>query len=269
MSKINMVFERLSIKKEKALIPYVCCGDPNLNFTRELVCKFSAEGADIIELGIPYSDPIADGPIIQRAGQRALSAGARIEEIFEMVAALRPMINTPLVIMTYYNPIYRYGVGQFVQKAVDSGIDGLIVPDLPMEEFGELKMEAARSGIDLILMVAPTSSEQRIKKIAERSQGFLYCVADTGVTGSRKSLAAGLNYYISRVRRLTEMPLAVGFGVSGPETARSIARFADGVIVGSSIIEKIESRLDMVEKSPELAAKEVAEYVGRLKEAVR
>ncbi|MEW6661389.1 MAG: tryptophan synthase subunit alpha [Bacillota bacterium] len=268
MSKITQTFKNLKLKGQKALIPYVSCGDPSLEFTEKLVLKLADAGADIIELGIPYSDPVADGPTIQKAAQRALAGGISLEKIFGLVASLRERIQTPLILMTYFNPIYRYGLEKFVFRALQARVDGIIVPDLPPEEAGTLKEITNSANMDLIFLVAPTSTDHRMKKIGVLASGFIYCVSVTGVTGSRENIASGLDTFLKRVRSHTDLPLAVGFGISSPETARQAAQVADGVIVGSSIIELIEKNLDLINSAPEIVIDEVCSYVASLKKAI-
>lgn len=268
MSRISETFHNLKLQGQKAFIPYVSCGDPSLEFTEKLVLKLAESAADLIELGVPYSDPVADGPTIQKASQRALTGGISLDKIFTLAASLSSRIPTPLMLMTYYNPIYRYGLEEFVARSLLAGVDGLIVPDLPPEEAGALKEFTDRAKIDLIFLAAPTSTDQRLKKISSLARGFIYCVAVTGVTGSRENIASGLDTFLQRVRSQTDLPLAVGFGVSSPETANQVAKVADGVIVGSSIIERIEDNLALLKKSPEQVIDEVCAYAASLKKAI-
>jgi len=266
LNRIDNVLDMLHKKNEKALIPYVSCGDPSLEFTEQLATILAESGADIIELGVPYSDPVADGPIIQRASGRALAGGVTLEKIFSLVKRLREKTQVPLIIMTYYNPVYVTGVENFIARAASVGIDGLIIPDLPLEEAGYLKKAADSNNINLILLVAPTSSPERIKRIAQLSKGFIYCVSVTGVTGTRQSTSGGLEDFLDQVRLQTKLPLAVGFGVSGPDTARKMANKADGVIVGSAIIQKIEEN---VQKGDTLKAlEEAVSFINTLKKAI-
>jgi len=268
MSRISETFHNLKLEGQKALIPYISCGDPSLEFTEKLVLKLAETGVDLIELGVPYSDPVADGPTIQKASQRALAGGISLEKIFGLAASVRSRIQTPLILMTYYNPIYRYGVEQFVARALRAGIDGLIVPDFPPEEAGTLKEMTDWAKIDLIFLASPTSTDQRLEKISALARGFIYCVSVTGVTGSRDNIASGLDVFLKRVRSHTDLPLAVGFGISSTETARQVARIADGVIVGSAIIERVEKNLDLINKSSETVINEVCSYVASLKHAI-
>lgn len=268
MSRISTVFSQLQIAGKKALVPYVSCGDPSLEFTKELVLGMARQGADLIELGIPYSDPVADGPTIQEASQRALAAGATLEKIFGLVADLRRKTQIPLLFMTYYNPIYRFGLEKFVRLSAQAGVDGFIVPDLPVEEAGLLREISDSHGVDLIFLVAPTSTAERMAKIARVARGFIYCVSVTGVTGSRSQMAGGLEEFLGRIRRETSLPLAVGFGISGPETAAQVGALADGIIVGSSVIERIAQNLDLIPTEPEKVVQEVCRYLASLRAAL-
>jgi len=263
-SKIEQKFSELKSLGKKALIPYISCGDPAPEFTEKLVPELEKAGADLIELGIPYSDPVADGPTIQKASQRALAGGITIEKIFGLAARVRPRVKCPLLLMVYYNSVYRCGLERFVSRAVEAGIDGLIVPDLPPEEAAMLKEVTDSSGVDLIFLAAPTSTEQRLQKIARLARGFIYCVSVTGVTGSRKEIGEGLEGFLRRIRAETDLPLAVGFGISSPDTAARIASMADGAIVGSSVIERIENNLNDENK----ARDEVYKYIRSLREAL-
>lgn len=266
MNRIDDAFANLKKNKRKALIPYVSCGDPNLAFTEELVYRLANSGADLIELGIPYSDPVADGPIIQRASQRALQSGVTIDVIFEMVERLREVTEVPLILMTYYNPIYVKGIESFFKRASDVGIDGLIIPDLPIEEGEKLQKIAEGYGLDLIFLVAPTSTPDRIKRVAENSKGFIYCVGVTGTTGTGQEMSDRLEGIIQEIKSHTDLPIAVGFGISGGKTAREAARNADGVIVGSALIEKIEEALKI--DGERLALDKASDFCKELRAAV-
>jgi tryptophan synthase alpha chain len=218
-------------------------------------------GADLIELGIPYSDPVADGPTIQASSQRALERGTRLADVFGVVRAIRKRAQVPLVLFTYCNPVYRYGLERFMREAAEAGADGVLMPDLPPEEADELRAEAARHGLAVIFLVAPTTSEARIARIAEATTGFLYLVAALGVTGARSELAGNLEAYLKRVRAQTMKPLAVGFGVSTPEHAGQIAALgADAVVVGSALVD----RIGRWGQEADLAAK-VGAFIGELK----
>ena len=240
---ISDQFQKVKKSGGKALITYISAGDPDLATSRKLVLALEQNGVDIIELGIPYSDPVADGPVIQQASLRALKNGITIEAVFGLVASLRQDTVIPLVLMVYYNSILQYGVSKFLIQCSQVGVDGLIVPDLPLEESGELRQEAGAYNVDVIMLVAPTTPVERIARIAAASHGFLYCVSVTGVTGTQATLDSGLQAFLGTVRSQTDLPLAVGFGISTPEQAAEAAQIADGVIVGSAVIKVVEQYL--------------------------
>jgi tryptophan synthase alpha chain len=237
MSRIASVFSQPG---RKALIPYLTVGYPDIDTTLEIARVAASSGGDILELGIPFSDPMADGTTIQRASHESLKRGTTPEICLEAAARLRKDIDIPLVFMTYYNPVHRYGLEDFCRDCAQAGIDGLIVPDLPPEEGGELERRCAGRGLDLIYLLAPTSTDERIDIVAARSTGFIYLVSLAGVTGARSSLPAELEGFVRRVRERAAQPLCVGFGISTPEAARRVAKVADGVIVGSSIIQLLD-----------------------------
>lgn len=247
MTRIATTWERLRAAGRRALILYLTVGFPERDSALELVPRLLAAGADMIELGVPFSDPLAEGPTIQAATQRALANGITVRACIETVATLRAQgIGAPLLLMGYLNPMLRYGVERFCQDAQAAGVDGLIFPDLPPEESGELQAACERHGLDLIQFVAPTSTPERIAHVTAHAGGFIYCVSVTGVTGARAALPPDLPDFLARVRRRTHTPLAVGFGISRPEHARNVAAIADGVIVGSALIDRI-ARGDDVE----------------------
>lgn len=223
---------------QKALIAFITGGDPDIETTEKLVLAMEEAGADIIEIGIPFSDPVAEGPIIQAADERALANGCTTDKLFEMVKSLRIKTEIPLLFMTYLNPVYTYGKERFLSACKDCGLDGVIVPDMPYEEKGELSALCSQYGIALIAMIAPTS-EERIAMIAGEAEGFLYCVSSLGVTGVRSDLGADAGEMIRRVKKISSVPCAVGFGISTPEQARMMAALSDGVIVGSAIVKKV------------------------------
>ncbi len=237
MSRIDDLFARLRREEHRALIPFVTAGDPDLEATASLVRALEENGADLVELGVPFSDPLADGPTIQRASQRALASNTTLRGVISLVRDLRQRTEIPLVLMTYYNPVFAYGEDAFLADARAAGVDGFIVPDLPVDEGGAFYDRAEAGGVDAIQIVAPTSPDDRVRMIAGRSRGFLYYVSLTGVTGSRRKLAADLPRRLGRIRSLTDKPLCVGFGVSTPAHAAEIGRSADGVIVGSALID--------------------------------
>lgn len=256
MSRIEAVFKRPG---HKALIAYVTVGYPSIEATLKVAPLLANSGCDIVELGIPFSDPLADGVTIQQASFQALQHGITPETCFDVARELSKKVKTPLVFMTYFNPVFSYGVGKFCGDCARSGISGLIVPDLPPEESSELDTNTRKCGLDLIYLLAPTSPEERIKLVAERSSGFIYLVSVTGVTGARDRLPADLKTFVSRVRKVTEKPLCVGFGIATPEQAKRVARLADGVIVGSRIIQ-------LMETDPSMA--NVAVFAGELRQAL-
>jgi tryptophan synthase alpha chain len=237
LSRIASIFARA---KHTALIPYVTIGYPTVETTLELVPFFASTGCDIIELGIPFSDPLADGATIQRASYEALGQGITPKVCFEVAQELRQQVDIPLVFMTYYNPVLKFGLEQFCSKCAEMGIDGLIIPDLTPDEGKELEKSTKRHGLDLVYLLSPASTEERIKLVTSRSSGFIYLVSLTGVTGARDKLPEELESFVSNVKKRTEKPLCVGFGVSTPEQARRIAKVADGVIVGSRIIQLLD-----------------------------
>lgn len=235
-SRINKAFGRLRRAGRKAFIPYIMAGDPSLGRTKELVHTLQEAGADIIELGVPFSDPLADGPVIQRAAERALEAGVSLRDVVATVAELRATTEVPIILMTYYNPILAYGLEGFGRDAAAAGVDGLIIPDLPPDEAKPLIAVARAAGLDTIFLVAPTSTPERMKLVARASTGFVYYVSMTGITGSTLSLGQEQRDSIEMLRGITGKPVALGFGVSTPEEARAVAEVADGVIVGSAIV---------------------------------
>jgi len=237
LSRIASVFAQAH---HTALISYITVGYPAVKTTLKLVPLFASTGCDIIELGIPFSDPLADGATIQRASYEALGQGVTPKVCFEVAQELRRQVEIPLVFMTYYNPVLKFGLEQFCSKCAEVGIDGLIIPDLPPEEGQELERSTKRHGLDLIYLLSPASTEERIKLVTSRSSGFIYLVSLTGVTGPRDKLPEELESFVARVKARTEKPLCVGFGVSTPEQARRIAKIADGVIVGSRIIQLLD-----------------------------
>ena len=239
MGRISSTFSRLQKDKKKALIPYLMAGDPSLEITEALVLEIERAGADIIELGVPFSDPIADGPVIQGAAQRSLDSGTTLKGIFELVKTLRAQTKVPLVLMCYFNSILAFGKDLFCRIAVEVGVDGVIIPDLPVEEGERFRRIAKAKGIDVILLLAPTSTATRLRKVAKVSQGFLYYVSLTGVTGARLTQVPDISGKVEEIRNFSRLPVAVGFGVSQASEASEISKFADGVIVGSALVKII------------------------------
>lgn len=269
MNRIARVFQELDQRKEKALIPYVCCGDPHIAFTEELVVRLAQSGADLVELGVPYSDPVADGPTVQKAAVRALAGKITLDQIFSLAERIRKRTPIPLLIMTYYNPVYVTGAELFVEKAAAAGADGLIIPDLPLEEAGPVQDALKRKGMNLIFLATPTSTEERLKKMVQMAQGFIYCVSVTGVTGARENISHQLSSLVHRLRKETTLPFAAGFGISGPENAKQAAALTDGVIVGSALIERIAHSLYADPGDEEKALKEACLFIGELKKAMK
>ncbi len=241
MNRIDTLFKALRKKKQKAFIAFVTYGDPTLKKTESLALEFQKQGADILELGFPFSDPIADGPVIQRASLRALKNKVTLKDLFRSVSRLRRRgLQIPVVLLSYYNPIFHFGERRFIEEAQKSGIDGVVIPDLPVEEASPFLREGKRKNFHLIFLVAPTSDSSRRRKIASSARGFIYYVSVTGTTGMRSHLPSELKRDVFSLKRITRVPVCVGFGVSTPEEAHRISRFADGVIVGSAIVRKLE-----------------------------
>ncbi|KUG03929.1 tryptophan synthase alpha chain [hydrocarbon metagenome] len=259
MSIITERLRELAIRNETGLITYMTGGDPDMNSSRGVLLSMAKAGADIIEVGLPFSDPVADGPVIQAASNRALVGSATARGILQMIADARQEVSVPIVIMSYYNPILQFGLQEFCVQAQASGVSGMIIPDLPWEESEMLRIYADDNGLDLIPMVAPTTTQERMENICSSARGFIYCVSVAGVTGVREHIKTDLDSLSSRVRRYTDLPLAIGFGVSGPGPAREMAPFYDAVIVGSALVELIA----------EQKYEEMAELTADIKAALR
>ncbi len=228
-----------AFKNKKAFIAFITCGDPDIETTEKLIEAMAGSGVDLIELGIPFSDPTAEGPVIQGANLRALSGGVTTDKIFDMVQRVRGKVNIPIVFMTYANVVFSYGTERFCKKAQESGINGLILPDIPFEEKGEFWEGCKKYGLEFISLIAPTSHD-RIKMIAKEAEGFVYCVSSLGVTGVRSEITADVDGMVEAVRSVTDVPVAVGFGISSPKQAAAMAEKSDGVIIGSAIVKIIE-----------------------------
>lgn len=255
MSRISDAFS-----KGKAFIPFITAGDPDLSITEKLVPAMAEAGADLIELGIPFSDPVAEGIVIQEADQRALLSGTTADKIFDSVRRIRTKTDVPLAFMTYINPIFVYGSERFIKNASECGIDALIVPDLPFEEKNELSPICQKYGMDLISLIAPTSKE-RIETIASQAEGFVYCISSMGVTGVRKEISADIGEMVSLVRKASKIPCAIGFGISTPEQAMELSKSADGIIVGSAIVK-------LAAKYGTDCVKPVCDYIREMKAAI-
>ena len=246
--------------KGKAFIPFVTCGDPSLDVTEKIVYAMAEAGADLIELGIPFSDPTAEGPVIQGANLRALSGGVTTDKVFDMVEKIRKNSSIPMVFMTYANVVFSYGIERFCKRAAEVGMDGMILPDVPFEEKEEFAFVAEKYGLDLISLIAPTSHE-RISMIAKEAEGFLYCVSSIGVTGTRSEFTTDFDEFFGVIKKNATIPCAVGFGISGPEQAKKMSTYCDGVIVGSAIVKLISQ---YGKESPE----KVYEFTKSLRDAL-
>ena len=244
----------------KAFIPFITCGDPDLETTGELIKKMSESGADLIELGIPFSDPTAEGPVIQEANIRALSKGSTTDKIFDMVKSIRNEVTVPLVFMTYANVVFSYGTESFVKKAAECGMAGLILPDVPYEEKEEFEKVCEKYGLELISLIAPTSKD-RIEMIAKNAKGFIYCVSSLGVTGVRSSFSTDISDVTKHIKAASDIPCAIGFGISTPEQAKKMSVYSDGVIVGSAIVK-------IIAKYGKNCIEPVCSYVKEMKKAV-
>ncbi|QSO45716.1 tryptophan synthase subunit alpha [Alicyclobacillus mengziensis] len=268
MSRIEAAFMKRPGKK--ALIPFLNTGDPDVDTSLELFQTVLRAGADIVEIGAPYSDPLADGPVIQASALRSLQSGFAFPHVFEMTSRLRRDTDAGLVLFSYFNPLLQYGIDRFFRDAESAGADGVIVPDLPFEESTLVRQAADTSGVDLIPLVAPTSSEERVRKICEYARGFVYCVSSLGVTGERAKMSERLQDLVQTAKAYTNAPVAVGFGVSTPEQARHIASFADGVIIGSAYVRRIEESLKAtdVQSQRMLAINAVERFTRELSEAI-
>lgn len=260
MKRIEKKFKQLKKTKKKALTVFLTAGYPNLSTTKRLVLEFVKQGVDLIELGVPFSDPLADGPVIQESSQVALKQGVDLNQIFSLVKELRKETDIPLCLMTYYNPIFCLGEANFISRALSSGVDGVIVPDLPPEEGRSFIRAASRKGLDVVLFIAPTTPIKRVKYIASIANGFIYYVSLTGVTGMRKTLSSDLVKNLRMIKRQTNKPICVGFGVSTAQQVREVNKVADGVIVGSAVIKKIKE----YKGNPDLV-KKVGRFISSLR----
>lgn len=262
MSRIADKFAQLIKKKERALITFITAGDPDLSFTCQIIPEMEKNGADIIELGVPFSDPMADGPTIQKSSQRALAAGTTLKAILTMVKTVRKVSNVPIILMGYFNPVFKYGISKFVTDAVDAGIDGVLLVDLPPEEAFEFKTVADKKGLDVIFLLTPTSDAKRIEKVGRLGSGFIYYVTVTGVTGARKSVAESVLTSVKKIRKQLDLPVAAGFGIADPVQAARIAGVADGVVVGSALVKLFE------ESQGEVLISKVSQLIADLKTGI-
>jgi len=264
MNRIDRVLDATRTQSRAALIVFITAGDPDLETTIELIPELQRAGADLIELGVPHSDPIAEGPTIQASSLRALRQGIRLPQILDAVRRVRQVSEVPLILMGYLNNVLAFGESQLVQACAQVGVDGLIVADAPFEEASTLQQACLAEGVHRILLVAPTSTPERVVQIAGRSRGFVYCVAVTGVTGVRNQLPLDLRILVNRIERVTSTPVAVGFGISSPDQAREVARLADAVIVGSALVQRIGAAGETRE-----AIDEARSFVEELSQALR
>jgi tryptophan synthase alpha chain len=264
MGRIEQKFAELKRERQAALIPFVTAGDPDLGATLEILHSLERGGADLIELGIPFSDPTADGPAIQRSSERALRNALSLPKVLSLIKEFRRRSELPLILFGYYNPFFRYGLKNFCREAAAAGADGVLCVDLPPEESGELKQWTDPRGLDVIFLLSPTSGPERIRQAAKHGSGFIYYVSVTGVTGARKTLSGELQDQVARVRRGTALPVGVGFGISTPRQAAWISGFADAAVVGSALVQIIETA-----KSKRQKAEHAGKFVARLKSAMR
>jgi tryptophan synthase alpha chain len=260
MSRIAAAFERIRQEHRVGLVTYVTAGDPSLARTADILRALDRGGADVIEVGVPFSDPLADGPVIQRACERALAAGATLERILDLVETVRPSLHAPVVLFSYANPMHRMGFERFAARASAAGVDGVLALDIPVEEAGPLREALLGHALDPIYLLSPTTAPERIRKAGDVGRGFLYLISRAGVTGARESLAAGLPVLAGRVKDLTRLPLAVGFGLSRPEHVRAVGAFADAAVVGSALVSMMAEAGD----TPELVPR-VEQYVRWLR----
>lgn len=262
MTRIGKRFQEL--KERKALVAFLTAGYPSLETTKKLFGVIEKNGADIIEIGVPFTDPLADGPVILQSALRSLESGTTLKKILHMVREIRQSSELPIVLMSSFNPVYVYGQKAFVDDAVRAGVDGVIIPDLPPEEAGELAGFAGEKGLDLIYLLAPTSTGERVEMVARRSRGFIYYISLTGVTGVRTSLADGLQEKVKQIKNTATTPVLIGFGISGPDQARQAAAISDGVIIGSAIMK-------IIEQTPDPAQRDilVGDFIARVKQAIQ
>jgi tryptophan synthase alpha chain len=269
-TRIGRRFAELAAEKRAGLVAFVTAGDPDLATSRAILEGLPEAGADLIELGMPFSDPMADGPAIQASSLRALKSGMTLAKVLEMVASFRRRdTNTPIVLMGYFNPIYSYGVERFLAEAKRAGVDGLIIVDLPPEEDEELCLPAMRAGLDFIRLATPTTDAARLPKVLTHASGFLYYVSITGITGTRSASTEAVEAAVKRLKAATKLPIAVGFGIRDPEQAAAIARFADAAVVGSALVDRIAQKLDAHGKPAPDTPSHVLELVRALSKSIR
>jgi tryptophan synthase alpha chain len=260
MNRLASTFARIRSNGHPGLVTYVTAGDPDLERSAQILEALDRGGADVLEVGVPFSDPLADGPVIQRATERALAAGATLTKVLDMVERVRPAVRAPIVVFSYANPILRMGAEPFAERAARAGVDGVLMLDLPIEEADDFRGMMARRGIDTIFLLSPTTTDARIRKAADLGSGFLYAISRLGVTGARNEVASGAREFVERIRAATSLPVALGFGISKPEHVREVGRWADAVVVGSALVNVIAE----AGAAPDLATR-VEEYVRWLK----
>jgi tryptophan synthase alpha chain len=251
LGRITDAFTTLKREGKKGFIPFITAGDPDLATTEELLITLSRSGATVIELGVPFSDPMADGPVIQRASERALKNSFGLSEIFDVVAHVRKQIDTPIILFSYYNPLFQFGLNRLATAARDAGVDGVLVTDLTPEESGEFESELRANELDMIFLIAPTSTDERLKLVAQHASGFIYAVSRAGVTGTRETVSTEAEKLVERMRQFSELPVAVGFGISNAAQVADVQRYADAVVVGSAIVaemERLSESPDLVEQ---------------------
>ena len=263
MSRISHTFALLQREGKKALIPFITAGYPNLYMTEKLILEMEKNGADLLELGVPFSDPMADGPVIQYSSERSLARGTTLKMILELVRKIRRKTKIPIILMGYYNPFFTYGLKRFSEDARRAGVDGVLVVDLPPEEAYEMKTHADNAGLDLIFLLAPTSNDQRIKLIVQNATGFIYYVSITGLTGIRTQLDRDIRKQVEKIKKTTSIPIGVGFGISTPHQAQKVAKWADAVVVGSAIIKTIRDSRTSGE-----ITRNVGQFILSLKQAI-
>src|SRR6185295_16074606 len=239
MTRLQQTFARLREDHSPGLVTYITAGDPDLDRTAGILRALDRAGADVLEVGVPFSDPLADGPVIQRATERALAAGTTLSGVLDLLRSIRADISAPIVIFSYANPILRLGEERFADRARDAGVDGVLILDLPIEEAGESRALLAKRGIDTILLLSPTTTDNRLRRAAELGSGFLYAISRLGVTGARDEVAAGAQEMVERIRKVSDLPVALGFGISKPDHVREVGRWADAAVVGSSLVDVI------------------------------
>ena len=256
MGRIQDAFTQLKQHGRKGFIPFITAGDPDLATTEQILIELASAGATVIELGVPFSDPMADGPVIQRASERALKNSFGLADLLDMVARARKQIDTPIILFSYFNPLLQFGLERLAETARDCGIDGVLVTDLTPEESGQCEAELRANDLDMIFLIAPTSTDERLKLVAEHASGFVYAVSRAGVTGTRETISVEAEKLVTRMRAFTSLPIAVGFGISNSEQVKDVQRYSDAVVVGSAIVaemERLEGASDLAQKIGEFA----------------